>query len=640
MNQIYYIDNDEEITSIVDRLKKSKADKNFLVVPQRALVLQSLVNLKLLKREAEKERKQIIIVTQNSLGEIFAKKAGIETVPSIDGLEAGQAEPEDKKKFLSASGNKIIEKDKPYGGKLFKKNRLESIGSSEFFEGESKKTQEPILKIKDFIPAAAVKSGIASVGANFEKERKLPQTPRSSLMNDVFPALREKEADEFVLLPKKEEKDFTLEGKLSTKREEKLELLFQPGKTEESAKNSDAPSPPVSGKIKKVFILFSIVCVAAVAGVLVYLFLPRAEISVYPRLDVKEIDLDLTGDEKYTEIGDESGTFPLRFLEKENTLTESFDASGKNESSSNKARGKAVIFNEYSNSPQSLVATTRLLAENGKLFRLMKGVAVPGMTSVGNELKPGAIEAEIIADGSGEEYNIEPSRFSIPGFEGGPKYEKFYAKSEKMTSGGGSGSSSQIISVSQQDIENAKKKAEADIEKQTEEKLVKEISQGDVLLPEAISQTVKESVSLAKAGEIKNTFDYKVKTKSQAIIFQEDNIKKMAIKAFQQKFNEYSETVPANIQIEYRQITPDFQSHSLRIKVYGKLLILPDLDLSRLKKDLLGKDENQARDVLKEYPQVEGVEINFWPKFFPGRIPQYANQVKMKVTESTTIDKN
>lgn len=638
MNQIYYIDTDEEITSIVDRLKKSKADKNFFAVPQRALVLQSLVNLKLLKREAEKERKQIIIVTQNQLGETFAKKAGIETLPSIEGLGISQIETEEEKKFLSAGGKKIIEKDKSSERKLFKKNRLESIGSDEFFERGSKKDQESILKAKDSTPVAVARPDISSADADFEKEKKLLQTQRSPLMNDVLAVPREKEADEFILLPKKEEKDFMLAGKLNPKKEEKLESLFRPEKTKDDAKNNNTSLPPVSGKIKKVFILFSIICVIAVMGVLVYLFLPRAEISVYPRLDIEEIDLDLAGDEKYAEINDGSEAFPLQFLEKESSLTESFDASGRTGSSNDKARGKVVIFNEYSNSPQPLVATTRLLAENGKLFRLVKGVTVPGMTSVEGELKPGAIEAEVIADEPGEDYNIEPSKFSIPGFEGGPKYEKFYAKSEKMMTGGGSGDSSGIISVSQQDIENAKKKVETDIKKQAEEELTKEISQGDVLLPEAVSQTVEESVSLAKVGDIKNNFDYSVKTKSQAIIFQEDNIKKMIIKAFQQRFNEYSETVPVDIRIEYRQITPDFQSHSLRMKIHGKLFISPSLDISRLKNDLLGKDENQTRDVLKKYPQIEGVEINFWPKFFSERIPQYANQVKMEVKEN--IDKN
>lgn len=638
MQQAFYIDTDEEITSIVDRLKKSKADKNFFVVPQRALVLQSFVNLKLLKREAEKEKKQIIIVTQSQLGETFAKKAGIETLPSIEGLGISQTETEEEKKFLPAGGKKITEKDKSSERKLFEKNRLESIGSNEFFERGLKKDKEPVLKAKYSTPVTVARPDIVSADVNFEKEKKLSQTPRSSLMNDVLAVPREKEADEFMLLPKQGKKDFMLEGKLNPKKEEKLESFFMPEKTKDDAKNNKTSLPPVSGKIKKVFILFSIVCVAAVTGVLVYLFLPRAEISVYPRLDIKEIDLDLTGDEKYAEINDGSGAFPLQFLEKESNLTESFDATGKSGSSNDKARGKVVIFNEFSNSPQPLVATTRLLAENGKLFRLVKGVTVPGMASVEGELKPGAIEAEVIADESGEDYNIKPSRFSIPGFEGGPKYEKFYAKSEKMMTGGGPEDSSGIISVSQQDIENAKKKVEADIKKQTEEELTREISQGDVLLPEAVSQTVEESVSLAKTGDIKNNFDYRAKTKSQAIIFQEDNIKKMIIKAFQQRFNEYSEAVPADIRIEYRQITPDFRSRSLQMKVHGKLFISPSLDISRLKNDLLGKDENQTRDVLKKYPQIEGVEINFWPKFFSERIPRYASQVKMEVKEN--IDNN
>ena len=52
MHQTFYIDIDEEISSVIDRLDKSVTTENYFVVPGRAIFLQSIVNLKLLKREA------------------------------------------------------------------------------------------------------------------------------------------------------------------------------------------------------------------------------------------------------------------------------------------------------------------------------------------------------------------------------------------------------------------------------------------------------------------------------------------------------------------------------------------------------------------------------------------------------------
>ena len=90
MHQIFYIDIDEEITSVIDRLRKSKTTENFFVVSPRSLILQSVVSLKLLKREAAKEKKQIAIVVNDEGARTKIEKAGILVLSSIKGLEDGE----------------------------------------------------------------------------------------------------------------------------------------------------------------------------------------------------------------------------------------------------------------------------------------------------------------------------------------------------------------------------------------------------------------------------------------------------------------------------------------------------------------------------------------------------------------------
>lgn len=98
-----------------------------------------------------------------------------------------------------------------------------------------------------------------------------------------------------------------------------------------------------------------------------------------------------------------------------------------------KARGKVMIYNEYSSSHQTLVATTRLLSESGKIFRLVDDAIVPGFKKTNNGIEAGTIQVDVIADGLGEEYIIGPSKFFIPGFKSinEEKYSKIYAKSEE-----------------------------------------------------------------------------------------------------------------------------------------------------------------------------------------------------------------
>src|ERR1039458_1087201 len=60
-----YIDIEDEITAIINKVIKSKAKLVVLVLPKRATVFQSIVNMKLLKKRAEKDSKNIVLVTSD-----------------------------------------------------------------------------------------------------------------------------------------------------------------------------------------------------------------------------------------------------------------------------------------------------------------------------------------------------------------------------------------------------------------------------------------------------------------------------------------------------------------------------------------------------------------------------------------------
>jgi hypothetical protein len=230
-------------------------------------------------------------------------------------------------------------------------------------------------------------------------------------------------------------------------REERLKNFFSSPKAPAATiaeriplkKSAASPSVSVAGKkASTIFFLLGGISILSLLGVGLFLFLPKAEIHAVPHKALHDSDLQFDG----RVSGDMSGDngISVRLVEKEETVSFGAAATGKSGASNQKARGTAVIYNEFSSEPQSLVATTRLETPDGKLFRLVEGVTVPGMTDVSGKKEPGAIEADVIADQVGAEYNIEPTTFTIPGFKGGPKYAKFSAKSMKSMSGGGGGS--------------------------------------------------------------------------------------------------------------------------------------------------------------------------------------------------------
>lgn len=58
-----YVDIDDEITSIIEKINGSKSKIVALVLPKRAVVLQSIVNMKLIKRASDEAGKRIVLIT-------------------------------------------------------------------------------------------------------------------------------------------------------------------------------------------------------------------------------------------------------------------------------------------------------------------------------------------------------------------------------------------------------------------------------------------------------------------------------------------------------------------------------------------------------------------------------------------------
>jgi len=63
---VIYVDADEEITGIIDKVQGSNQKIVALVLPKRAAVLQSIVNMKLLKRTADSAKKHIVLITSEA----------------------------------------------------------------------------------------------------------------------------------------------------------------------------------------------------------------------------------------------------------------------------------------------------------------------------------------------------------------------------------------------------------------------------------------------------------------------------------------------------------------------------------------------------------------------------------------------
>lgn len=85
--KVLFTELDDEITGIYDKLKKYKMRNIYIVVPKRAVLFQSIVNLRILKRKAEDLKKNVYIITNDSNGMQLAQRAGFQVFDKLEGSE-------------------------------------------------------------------------------------------------------------------------------------------------------------------------------------------------------------------------------------------------------------------------------------------------------------------------------------------------------------------------------------------------------------------------------------------------------------------------------------------------------------------------------------------------------------------------
>jgi hypothetical protein len=236
----------------------------------------------------------------------------------------------------------------------------------------------------------------------------------------------------------------------------------------------------------------------------------------------------------------------------------------------------------------------------------------------------------VTADEPGEEFNIAPSKFTIPGFQnsGSDKYVKIYAKSFKAMTGGGKGGELAKF-VSQADIDSAKKQLMGEANAQIKEKVKNEIGQDYIVLDDAINVEDPVYKILNPAGTVSDNFNANLKISAKAIVSQESDLKNMVVNTFGKNIDQSKKVIENSIVNEFGKADADFVNSTLKIRAHSEARIGPLIDLDELKKGMLGKNENDLEVYLKQYPDITGIEVNYIPNFISGKIPLYKNQVEV-----------
>jgi hypothetical protein len=623
MHQTFYIDIDEEITSIVDRIRHAQATEIIIVVPKRALLIQSIVNLRILKKESDEAGLQLMIVTQDKLGKILIEKAGIFVQQKMDNIsdeEIDLKEEDENNPKAVGEAEQLLEREKG-------SNRLDKIGSTNYFDESAKKeTIRPIQnKMKktgsgqseDTKEVLINKELVLGIGSDIRK--KSPQIETEAVSQPKF-AVKE---------PKASREKSSPIRKIDSFFYEKNNSPHFPPKTE-NLKREKAKDYNLSVNVHKGFWFFGIISASVIFLILGYLFLPKANVQLIVKTNDKSVNAAVTGDVKASALDYEKNIIPAKIISADQEVVKSLNATGSKSVSNQKARGMLTIYNGYDSNPQPLVATTRLMSESGKLFRLVKGVTVPGVANN----QPGSVEAEVAADQSGEDYNIGPEKFTIPGFlnSGNEKYSKFYAQSKDKMTGGGNGTDSAKF-ITAEDIASARSKVSGELNSAIKQKIKGIAGDEAIVLDDAISEEEAVYKLSNSAGDVASSFQITAQTKASAIVVKKKDLDDMAAQILSKSGNGQISLDKGSVKLDLEKPNVDLGQGTIDIKFHASGKLNPNLDLDTIKNEILGKNDDDLKAYLNTFPDIEKVEVNYWPSFMTSRIPFRAKQV------SITLDK-
>ena len=594
-----YLEPDEEIISVIDRLVRSDDEQINLIIPTGAQIWQSSINLKLLKREADNLKKDVTLVVANDLNIEMAEKIGFSAKRENDfsvelATHKNENQPKKKEDMIGFLADEM-ESEKKLGKSFYL-----SLANKKNSARADNKTDDEATKIpiaKDRKPAnkmADIVNSDSGVKVNFF-QRKTSKDEPVGVKKKVSGLVK---------------KRFAFEKEISP-----------------ISHISSVLRRPVSPRWPKFFIVFvALAFVAAFAAA--YFILPATEVSVSPKREKISFDLLLVGSKDISHSDKSKNKISLREIGVEKTKSREFLATGEKELNK-RASGFITIYNEFSSKPQPLVVRTRFESPDGKVFRIIEGVTVPGANIEDGEIIASTIKVKVVADQPGADYNISPTDFTIPGFKGTSKFIGFYGKSEEAMEGGIIGKARVVLS---EDIEKAEEILAEELKEEIKTAFKEQIPSDLVIIEESFREEIVRVSSTANKGEPADKFVVEVEAMVYTLLFNEEELREIVDFNLISMISEEKMPISQSQKISWSELEVDWAQGEVDFPLHIEGDLAWKVDVQALKNNLAGQTELDVRQYLLAQPEIESAKVSFWP-FWVKRVPLHIEKIKVIVND-------
>lgn len=604
MNEIIYLENDEEITSVIDRLRKAKEKSIALVIPRGGSLAQSIVNLKLLKKSASEMDKKISLVSNDRISRNLASQIGLTVYSKASEAEKAKPVKEESLPVVTPEGEFKVNS---YYGKE-DESAIEEPEKLEENPEEDIEEDEDSNDIDDEIENEPTFTKVSDKSEKIEKE-------------DIENAYKEPEDS---IKSKVESR--------KTDRTEKAEFNRFDHEDHHDNKFGAPRNRKPMPKNKKI-------ALGVIGGVLVlllgisYFFLPYAKANVMVKTEDFEMSESVTVNPQATSVDSENIVIPATTVELEKEISKTYPTTGKKEMGS-KATGKITIYNEWDDKPKTIPAGTKFTAEGGKVFVSAIEVTVPGTTVTYAPVKinPGTVDINVTAESTGDSYNIGPSRFSISSVLAAQQ-SKIYGRSVSAMIGG---TTKTVNIVSENDFKTAEADLSKLISEQGQAELISEAKEKSLEIIESkiTSEVVSKEASKNVNDETEN-FDYRLKVTLKVPAYATNDMKTALIAAANKQLDSNKMLIGEDkfevSAVFVGDIKPvDGGTTTGEVEMRGTLKAKTGQKISEkeIKDKIKGKKFAEARAIIEKFDRVESVAVDIWPSNV-ARVPYITSRIKV-----------
>lgn len=569
---VIYVDVDDEITGIIDKVTSAHAKVVALVLPKRATVFQSIVNMKLLKKRAETAKKHIVLITSETGLMPLAGTVGLYVAATLQSKpEIPAAAP-----MVSDVADELDEKSVPL--------------SAEDFDTD-KEAATPVGRL-----ASASTPSVAKTADDDTLE----------LDNSDLPAGDESK------------------GRVASAAA--LAAAGGSGKAARGKKDAKLKVPNFNRfRQLAVFGVLALILLI-VAGVFAFKVLPKAVITVHTNTSTVNANLSPTLNTNAPSLDLSKNVVPAQIQQQQASSNQQVAATGK-QNLGNKATGTVTMTAQacapnLGNTPSSVPAGTGVSA-NGLTF-ITQGTANFTQSGFSNgsciDYTSGAIN--ITAQTGGAQYNVgDNTAFTVAG------------RSDVSAAGSTSGGTDNIVTVVQQsDIDSAKSQLKGNQNADSAKQQLEQKLQSDGLYPieatfNASSPNISSSVQVGTQADNVTVTESITYTMYGA---KESDLHTLLDNQIKQQIDASKQSIQTDGMSQSSFSVPNPGSGStLDISLQTTATIGPDINVANLKQQVAGKKSGDVETLIKALPGVTDVQVHFSP-FWVGAAP--SNTSKITIT--------